>query len=381
MAHTLLPIALVFTSLAATATASAQGGNPNLRLWLRTDAGVAVTDNLVDSWTDQSGAGDQFTASGGDRPQLVSDGQRAFLRFEGSQELHARLPYTLQSATILALFRYRGLTSDNDYLYSFGNNGVSGSQMPLSRRGGTSSYHYDGRTVNYGAPIPGGRWTVSTQVFGDGGAEHHDLYLDGAVAMQSTASNGYSVDCTTARIGDWSGCCYRFRGDLMELVIYDRVLTPAERAAEEARLRALVAGAFVTTQGIGCVGSIGRPTLGPSTGSRPVLGTTFLAETINVPLGTLALQGVGFDDAQRGSVDLPASLAGLGLGADCFLQVDILDTLPLTSNGTRADWSLAIPSDPALAGAALHAQTIVFDAAANAPGLTLSNELTLSLGL
>ena len=199
--------------------------------------------------------------------------------------------------------------------------------------------------------------------------------------MQSTASNGYSVDCTTARIGDWSGCCYRFRGDLMELVIYDRVLTPAERAAEEARLRALVAGAFVTTQGVGCVGSIGRPTLGPSTGSRPVLGTTFLAETINVPLGTLALQGVGFDDAQRGSVDLPASLAGLGLGADCFLQVDILDTLPLTSNGTRADWSLAIPSDPALAGAALHAQTIVFDAAANAPGLTLSNELTLSLGL
>lgn len=55
----------------------------NLKMWLRADVGVTAASNMVTTWTDQSGQGNDLVASGASRPQLVpsASGSPAFVKF------------------------------------------------------------------------------------------------------------------------------------------------------------------------------------------------------------------------------------------------------------------------------------------------------------
>lgn len=371
-----VPFSFSFALLAVPATA--QVPSAGLRLWLRADQGVSSTTDLVDSWTDRSGAGHVFTASGTQRPTIVTGSGVSLVRFQGQQELRASLPFVLQSATIFALFRYRIPTSANDYLYAFGVDGRSGSQMTLSRRGGLRAYHYDGAVVNTGGTIPSGRWLVSTQVFGAGAAGSHTLSIDGTTVLTSTSA-GYSADFTSARIGDWTGCCYRFWGDVAELIVYDRVLTATERAQVEAQLAAKAGRAFAIPIGASCAGTSGTPGLAVVAGSRPVSGQVFRTRTSPVPAGALVFVLVGFNDTNLGSTTLPTRLDAFRMPG-CWLHLSAEVVVPVAAVGTAAAWNLTIPNDPALLRAAFHLQSIVRDPGANPLGLTSTNALTASVG-
>jgi hypothetical protein len=372
-------LATLAASLGIVAFSSAQIPTAGLRLWLRADAGVASTGSLVDSWTDQSGAGHALTQTGSARPLLVTDDSgAALLRFEGTQFLGGDAQFMLQSATIFALFRYRGASSNN-YLYSFGRSGGSGSQMTLSRRSPARAYHYDGRNQNIQGEIPTGRWVVSTQLYGVPAIGSHELRIDGATQITSTSS-GYSADFSIARIGNWSSGSYMFRGDLVQLIVYGRVLPPAEIATVEAWLAGRVDTARTMTYGQGCPGSAGTPRLQAEAGSLPRPGATFRTETLAVPAGAPVFGLFGFDDTYyRGSLSLPYPLAALGI-PQCVLYVSGDVVVPVANPAGRATWSLVIPADPSLLRSCFHLQHVVFDPAANAFGLTVSNALTATIG-
>jgi hypothetical protein len=370
---------VLLASTALLGSAAAQIPASGLRLWLRADAGVSSTGGLVNGWTDQSGASLVFNGTTTLRPTQVQQGSTAFVRFQGGQQLSASLPFTLQSATIFAVLRYRITSSNNDYAYAFGAAGSSGSQMTLSRRNGTQAYHYDGSRVNLGGSIADERWLVTTQTYGDGGVGRHRLSIDGVSQLDTTATS-YSANFATATLGNYTSGSFRFWGDLLELAVYDRVVSGAERTQIESYLAGRADLATVARIGTGCGGSAGVVGLGASGVSRPVLGSSFVAEATNVPVGAPAFAFFGFDDTSWSGIPLPFALDGIG-ATGCQLYVSIDITTPMAALGSSAFWSAPIPNDPALSRLGFHLQAAVIDLPATTLGLTFSNELSVSIGL
>jgi hypothetical protein len=339
---------------------------------------VSQTAGFVDSWTDQSGAAHVFSAAGAVRPTLAGSGAASLLRFQGDQVLSASLPFSLTTATIFARFRHRITSSDNDYLYAFGSPGARGRQFTLSRRNGTQAYHYDGSSVNLGGSIPDGRWLISRQVYGEGGAGNHVLTIDGAVQLTSS-SNPYSVDFASAKIGDWSSCCYRFWGDLGDLIVYDRHLSPAEIAQVEAWLGARADLAHSVTFGAGCATSVGTAALDTAPNSRPALGASFSTVSTGLASTAPAIQFFAFSDTRSGSVGLPLALDAIGMSG-CSLLVSTEVVQPIPGSGGSRTSTFGIPNDVALMRASFYLQTLTIDAGANAFGFALSNGLAMSIG-
>lgn len=216
------------------------------RLWLKADAGVTTTiGGEVTQWADQSGAGILFTP-GSTGPTLVPNVANGLpaLRFSGSEYLLTTMftGTTFSAVTVMALVRWTPTSSGNSYCYTIGSSGTSGSQLTLSRRSGQKAYHYDGALTNVEANsfIPPDTFQVFAQVYGETGPTSHRLYQNAGRMMDTAAQNSYAADGQVFRIGGWSFSGYGFVGDIIEFVVYDRVLTTAERRSAEEYLRVRV---------------------------------------------------------------------------------------------------------------------------------------------
>ncbi len=147
----------------------------------------------------------------------------------------------LQAATIFTLARYTVPSSDNDYLYTLGLPGASGSQMALPRTSGSEPYHYDGSIVNTNSSswsaIGANQWYVFSQVYGGTSANAQCLFRNTVPILTSTATNPYSANASTCVIGNYSSGSFHFVGDLVEFLVYDRALSDAERRQVEEYLR------------------------------------------------------------------------------------------------------------------------------------------------
>lgn len=127
--------------------------------------------------------------------------------------------------------------------------------------------------------------------------------------------------------------------------------------------------AQVSTQGSGCAGSRGTPTLAPQQGSTPKIGTTFVLQSLNLPLSGPVFLALGASDTLYGPTTLPLNLAPLG-APQCNLLVSIDNLFPSTNILGAATWGFPIPNIP---GGVFFTQAVVFDQPANAFGITLSN--------
>lgn len=224
----------------------------NLLVWLKADAGVALSDTNVVSWTNQVANGIVFNApTTPTRPTLstnVVNGLPA-IRFDGSRRLTSNLGRVLTNATIFTLCQFNITNSDNDYVYTLGTPTGSGSQMTLSRLDGDDAYHYDGSIENSpDTTIPPFAFQVFTQVYGEGGATNHQTYMNLFEMIDSQANNPYSVNASNTTLGNWSSSSYYFVGDMVEWLVYDRVLNFDERrqVAEYLRQRAALSQFFAT---------------------------------------------------------------------------------------------------------------------------------------
>ena len=91
--------------------------------------------------------------------------------------------------------------------------------------------------------------------------------------------------------------------------------------------------------------------------------------------GAVAL---GFDSTEFAGMQLPIDLAPIG-ARGCELYVSVDDVLALGGHRFVIPWTLAIPSDPALRGAIVHAQGLGFEWAG---GLTrVTNAVRITVGL
>jgi hypothetical protein len=240
---------LVTLAGAARADPPAVGGNR--LLWLRADAGVSpgLTGEEVAGWQDPS-SGLTFAGVEGARPIFLATAGNCALpvvRFDsGSERLTGNLGATLGNATIFAAARYTFATSSNNYIYALGNSGSNGSQMSLSRRNGTASYHFNGSSELLGDAIPGQQFHVFSQVYrsAGAGAPFHTLYMDGVDLNVAAAPAGYST-AGAMTIGNYTTGSFGFDGDLFELLVYDAALSDADRQAVEAYLAGRLAATTV----------------------------------------------------------------------------------------------------------------------------------------
>ncbi len=125
--------------------------------------------------------------------------------------------------------------------------------------------------------------------------------------------------------------------------------------------------------GTGCAGSAGTPSLAPSGGSVPALGSTFTLQVQNVPSNPgLAAFALGTDITLSGGAPLPQDLAVIGLpGCALWIAPELLVAVA-TGSGT-ASLALALPSTPTLAGSVLGIQVLALDAAGPGFGGAVSN--------
>lgn len=215
-------------------------------VWLRADAGLSLINGTnVVSWTDQSRNGFVFTApTDATRPVWVANSTSGVpaVRFAAAStpRLQGNLGRTLTNATVFTLARWVDTSSGGRYIYAFGTRNYSGLMMTLARRSSDQAYHYDGAAERFADDaIPGTGLRVFTQVYGEGGADRHRLAvnLQTVLDTRTTVGRAYSAVATNVVLGNYVTGAYGFVGDLVEWLVYDRVLSAEERFEVEEYLR------------------------------------------------------------------------------------------------------------------------------------------------
>jgi len=194
-----------------------------LRLWWRADAGVPTGHG--DLWQDQSGLGNHGAQPlGAAVPTLVRDAVNGLpaMRFDGSAD-HVRFPAQLNGVirTVFWVVResadataaYRGLLGHPNYRDFEGGNGAPGAIW----RGDCCA----------AASVTGGQtWLNGLPVEGRTTPRPNQMSVVSLVTLSGTSADRFGSG--TGQSPWW--------GDLAELVIYDRALTPEERKSVEAYL-------------------------------------------------------------------------------------------------------------------------------------------------
>ena len=163
------------------------------------------------------------------------------------------------------------------------------------------------------------------------------------------------------------------------MIIFERVLAPAERTQVETQLATKADLGFALETGTGCAGTAGTVAMRALPGSRPVPGLGFSTETVNVPASAPVVVFLGFSDTYLGNVPLPVALDSIGMtGCKLYVSTDV--SVQLAAVAGIASFNVTIPNVPAMVRSMFHLQSVVFDPAANGLGLTSSNELTATIG-
>ena len=98
-----------------------------------------------------------------------------------------------------------------------------------------------------------------------------------------------------------------------------------------------------------------------STGGEPALGGAFSVDLSNLQTGGgVGYMMIGFGNHQFASLYLPLDLGTLGF-MGCTSYVEFVSGIPFQHSGPSHTFSLPIPNDPALAGAAFYNQALCID--------------------
>lgn len=242
----LQPTGFDIPSLSSVISAGPGGVKPGLALWLRADVGIGVADGApVVRWRDQSGYGRDATWNAANtygelapvfRASNASLKSRPSVRFDGQQALDLDLGFVVgRNYTVIAVngrdrsgFANFWLAGDRARVNE---NLILGYERTDLLRQSHFANDLDAVVENYtGTEI----WSLDTYTFdqGSGRAIYHN-------GIPSATDNSVAVLTSTsgANLGHFRALpIYWFQGDLAEVIIYDRVLSSAERLRVETQL-------------------------------------------------------------------------------------------------------------------------------------------------
>jgi hypothetical protein len=216
------------------ACADSQPPAAGLELWLKADAGVTSSAGKVSSWQDQSGRGHHATMSLASRqPSLVTGalGGKPVIRFSGAQSLGLATPVQPSAFTVFVVGKNSMPTESFSMILGPGGNWPNNQ---LRWENGTQALF-----VGTSNALPVVTATVgNTRVYHRLSASYNgsalSVYRDGNLV--STRTFQTTGPWTLAQVGAWYST-YFMRGDLAEIVMYNRALAAGERSTVEGYLK------------------------------------------------------------------------------------------------------------------------------------------------
>ena len=224
-------------------------GSSNLQLWLMADDGFNSTNgNPVSSWKDQSGAGNDMTATGTKRPSFIASGYKGkpAMSFNGSSNYmeNAGLNASFKDTQITMFVVKKGISSgsmisisayntwSNEYLIL--NKGVF-----HHRSSGNFSYRYN----HCSSSMDNTKADITCAILGKTALDI-ELYSNGLISNSSITKSGTNVGdfiVTDRKIkigqrGQITSGEY-FKGEILEVIAYNKKLSSSERKAVENYLR------------------------------------------------------------------------------------------------------------------------------------------------
>ena len=212
----------------------------DLALWLDADVGVTTSGSEVTDWADQSGNGNDLTllTTG---PDLVTDALNgnAILKFDGIDDGLGRsgftgLPIGAAERSVFFVANYiggpgwggvsYGSAMDNEAFGLVTSGGLNGK---LTVQGWGISNDYRSSVVGFGAG-----WLGQSAIV-DGGTVTH--YLDGT-EIDSDA-HVYATTSDRIRVGVELDDNRHMDMEIAEILVYDRALSPQEKAQVDAYIR------------------------------------------------------------------------------------------------------------------------------------------------
>ncbi len=221
---------LRFSTPAAVVTACSPTDVSGLRFWVKADSLALSDGNPVSTWADQSGSGDDLTASGGSRPVYKTNIQngKPVVRFDAASSQYLALTTPFYDTGGWTSFVVMKRTS--------------GSMIALSNDAGSDPYTvymYFGDSRTYisnranGASLPENNTNFTLWTSENTSGDVLSLWKNGsAQSLQSpfSLSNSNNFDVVGRRTSDYS------TGDIGEILVYNRALSDPERSSVESCL-------------------------------------------------------------------------------------------------------------------------------------------------
>lgn len=199
-----------------------------LHLWLDASDSSTITSSggKVSKWDDKSGSSrDAIQGTGAKQPTTNATTQngRNTLDFDGSSDyMISTYGITLAQPTTIFFVGKLADTNGGDYFVD----GIIVSQRQLLfALSGTLTYgFYSGNTVDSGVAITT-NYTLQTVEYNGASSK---MYIDGNLAVTGDA---FGLPATGLTIGSDVTNGFFFQGSIAEIIIYDRILSTAERQA------------------------------------------------------------------------------------------------------------------------------------------------------
>jgi hypothetical protein len=221
---------------------------PDLGLWLKGDAGITLVSGAVDVWADQSGNGRDYSAPGAsNRPGLTTLNGLPVLTLDGTDDYllgnaaSLNLAQAVSGITMIAVVKYAsasiqrvfGLSDSTGATNTRTLLGVSATQWQTGGRrlDADGVVVLSGGTANANFVVQVGilRYSVATGAVFVNGASQVDTAFQTAGNTSNTASQRSVIGCGLNLANFLSG-------NLAELIVYRRAITPTERQSVESYL-------------------------------------------------------------------------------------------------------------------------------------------------
>lgn len=232
----------VVTSIVTLDPTTAGVPRNGLSLWLRSDLGVTSSSGSVSKWDDVSGSGNNATQSvSGNRPTFAANSVNGFpaVTFASSQyfALPAGFSDFTGGASIFVILRPTSVAAGARIL-DLGNGTASNNlQLQEPSTNGAALYAFNGSgstNVTASSALNLSQFQLLEAVHN--GSASGTIFTNAVSQATNSLNNFLNVTRSNNFIGQASGGGNNYIGQIAELMLFNRGLTSAERAAVEAYL-------------------------------------------------------------------------------------------------------------------------------------------------
>jgi hypothetical protein len=217
-----------------------------IKLWLKADAGVTKSGELVSSWADQSGQGNNVTQTTGTlKPTWIDAAvnDKPVVRFTGPSQMLQAANQVLNGNTAFTAFTVaktsRSTAPNYQYFWWNGASTSPGGYGCCLNNGGIIQSAWGGNNgaVTDTAPaVIGNLYRICSRFNGTDGTGPHYMWINGT-AVTPKGKSGQNLTGGTFTLGNYGPSTGQgLYGDIAEILIYDRALSDTEKQSVESYL-------------------------------------------------------------------------------------------------------------------------------------------------